>query len=104
MYPTVNGAYTELFAGVSEDVNLEKTGSWSKFTIFYQRSAKHPVNRVSHCSCPLGSVRKHQERPARGIQARRRGRDRHSTKILGMVGGTDQLLCIILKFAFSLHD
>ncbi|KAI0392328.1 short-chain dehydrogenase [Xylariaceae sp. FL0594] len=27
-YPTVNGAYTELFAGVSDQVTLEKTGSW----------------------------------------------------------------------------
>ncbi|KAI1818756.1 short-chain dehydrogenase [Poronia punctata] len=27
-YPTVNGAYTELFAGVSDQVNLDKTGSW----------------------------------------------------------------------------
>ncbi|KAI0018959.1 hypothetical protein F4780DRAFT_748572 [Xylariomycetidae sp. FL0641] len=27
-YPTINGAYTELFAGVSEDVTLEHTGGW----------------------------------------------------------------------------
>ncbi|KAI0596494.1 putative short-chain dehydrogenase [Biscogniauxia sp. FL1348] len=27
-YPSVNGAYTELFAGLSPDITLEKTGSW----------------------------------------------------------------------------
>jgi hypothetical protein len=29
-YPTVNGAYTELFAGISDDVSIEKSGAWSK--------------------------------------------------------------------------
>jgi retinol dehydrogenase-12 len=28
MYPSINGAYTELFAGISPEVTLEKTGSW----------------------------------------------------------------------------
>ncbi|KAI4865266.1 short-chain dehydrogenase [Hypoxylon rubiginosum] len=28
VYPPIYGAYTELFAGLSEDVTLEKTGSW----------------------------------------------------------------------------
>lgn len=30
LHPQVNGAYTELFAGLSPDVTMEKTGSWSK--------------------------------------------------------------------------
>ena len=29
-YPTIYGAYTELFAGTSPDVTLEKTGCWSE--------------------------------------------------------------------------
>ena len=28
VYPPVNGAYTELFAGLSKDVTLDKSGSW----------------------------------------------------------------------------
>lgn len=30
-YPAVNGACTELFAGLSPDVTLERSGDWSKF-------------------------------------------------------------------------
>jgi NAD(P)-dependent dehydrogenase (short-subunit alcohol dehydrogenase family) len=29
-YPTVNGAYTELFAGLSPDVTMKRSGGWSK--------------------------------------------------------------------------
>ncbi|CAM1508663.1 Fc.00g055110.m01.CDS01 [Cosmosporella sp. VM-42] len=28
LYPLINGAYTELFAGLSDEVTMEKTGSW----------------------------------------------------------------------------
>ncbi|KAL9107244.1 MAG: hypothetical protein Q9227_007868 [Pyrenula ochraceoflavens] len=28
LYPTVNGAYTELFAGLSPEAGMEKTGAW----------------------------------------------------------------------------
>jgi hypothetical protein len=28
VYPPINGAYTELFAGLSPDVTLEKSGAW----------------------------------------------------------------------------
>jgi retinol dehydrogenase-12 len=28
LHDPINGAYTELFAGLSEEVTLEKTGSW----------------------------------------------------------------------------
>jgi len=31
LYPTVNGAYTELFAGLSDEVTMDRTGAWSKF-------------------------------------------------------------------------
>lgn len=30
MYPPLNGAYTELFAGLSPEVNIENTGCWGK--------------------------------------------------------------------------
>ena len=30
MYPPVNGAYTELFAGLSPDITLSNTGCWGK--------------------------------------------------------------------------
>lgn len=30
MYPPINGAYTELFGGLSPDITLSKTGCWSK--------------------------------------------------------------------------
>lgn len=32
LYPQVYGAYTELFSGLSPEVTLEKTGSWSEFS------------------------------------------------------------------------
>jgi retinol dehydrogenase 12 len=31
LYPTINGAYTELFAGLSDEVTMDRTGAWSKF-------------------------------------------------------------------------
>lgn len=31
MYPALYGAYTELWAGLSDEVTLESSGSWSKF-------------------------------------------------------------------------
>ena len=30
MYPPVNGAYTELFGGLSPDITLSETGCWGK--------------------------------------------------------------------------
>jgi retinol dehydrogenase-12 len=30
-YPPIKGAYTELFAGLSEKVTLEHTGGWGKY-------------------------------------------------------------------------
>ena len=29
-YPVLLGAYTELFAGISPEITLEKSGSWSE--------------------------------------------------------------------------
>ncbi|KAI2465640.1 hypothetical protein F4781DRAFT_408401 [Annulohypoxylon bovei var. microspora] len=29
-YPSINGAYTLLYAGLSSEITLEKTGSWGK--------------------------------------------------------------------------
>lgn len=33
LWPVVYGAYTELFAGLSPKVTIEKTGAWSKFSL-----------------------------------------------------------------------
>lgn len=33
LYPSVNGAYTELYAGLSPEITLEKTGSWGESSI-----------------------------------------------------------------------
>lgn len=30
MYPPLNGAYTELFAGLSPEITIEKTGCWGE--------------------------------------------------------------------------
>lgn len=35
MYPPVNGAYTELFAGLSPDITLSNTGCWGKCSLPY---------------------------------------------------------------------
>jgi len=32
LHPVINGAYTELFAGLSDQVTLDQTGAWSKST------------------------------------------------------------------------
>lgn len=34
MYPPKMGAYTELYGGLSPDITLDKTGSWSEFITF----------------------------------------------------------------------
>ncbi|KAF4126430.1 Short-chain dehydrogenase, partial [Geosmithia morbida] len=34
LFPSVYGAYTELFAGFSPEVTMEKTGAWSRFPSF----------------------------------------------------------------------
>jgi hypothetical protein len=31
LHPPIYGAYTELFAGLSPEVTIEKSGAWSKF-------------------------------------------------------------------------
>ena len=31
LHPTINGAYTELFAGLSDKVAMDRTGAWSKW-------------------------------------------------------------------------
>lgn len=34
-YPAVYGAYTELWAGVGDEVTMEATGSWGEFPFFF---------------------------------------------------------------------
>lgn len=31
LYPSINGAYTELFAGLSPEITIEKSGSWGEY-------------------------------------------------------------------------
>jgi NAD(P)-dependent dehydrogenase (short-subunit alcohol dehydrogenase family) len=33
LYPSINGAYTELFAGLSSKITIEETGAWGKCSI-----------------------------------------------------------------------
>lgn len=42
-YAPIYGAYTELFAGLSPKVTMEKNGAWSRFTPFRK------VDRVVKC-------------------------------------------------------
>lgn len=39
LYPSVYGAYTELFAGLAPEVTLEKSGSWGTFSFFLSLSS-----------------------------------------------------------------
>lgn len=32
-YPSINGAYTELFAAFSEEITIENSGMWGKYCI-----------------------------------------------------------------------
>lgn len=38
LHPSIYGAYTELFAGLSPKVTIEKSGSWGKFSFGYRMS------------------------------------------------------------------
>lgn len=42
LYPSIYGAYTELFAGLSPDVKSEHNGSWSKWFSFFAGVEKWP--------------------------------------------------------------
>jgi retinol dehydrogenase-12 len=37
LHPTINGAYTELFAGLSDEVSMDRTGTWSKWLFSLRR-------------------------------------------------------------------
>lgn len=45
LYPPLSGAYTELFAGLSPDVDISNTGCWGE--LYFTR----PVYIISLCSC-----------------------------------------------------
>jgi retinol dehydrogenase-12 len=43
MYPPVNGAYTELFGGLSPDITLSNTGCWGKFFLILPVLGRHKI-------------------------------------------------------------
>lgn len=43
MYPPLSGAYTELYAGLSPDITIEKTGCWGEFSV---TSCDYPLSLV----------------------------------------------------------
>ena len=34
-YPSINGAYTEIFAGLSPEISMRESGEWGEFLSFY---------------------------------------------------------------------
>lgn len=88
MYPPVKGAYTELFAGLSPEVNIENSGCWGKFSpspvprrieIIYQIAVPLPLDKFNliciltllhicshsvwpHLSYPRGHGVRHEDR------------------------------------------
>ncbi|KAI0874586.1 hypothetical protein GGS24DRAFT_333823 [Hypoxylon argillaceum] len=53
LHPAINGAYTELFAGLSPEVTMEKTGAW--VAPFGRFSKQFPVPLITR-STPLGLI------------------------------------------------
>jgi retinol dehydrogenase 12 len=51
LYPAVNGAYSELFAGLSPVVTMEKTGSYSKPSILLLGDRKFSATYLDRGSC-----------------------------------------------------
>lgn len=53
-YPTIKGAYTEIFAATSPEVTLEKSGAWGKEK---PKHAYTPYNHVIELINYSGSIR-----------------------------------------------
>lgn len=43
-YPVVNGAYTELFAGLAPAITMRETGGWGGFPFFFLHVFTHSIN------------------------------------------------------------
>ena len=46
LFPPIYGAYTQLFAGLSPDVSLEKSGAWSEFSLPFFLPSSRRVARM----------------------------------------------------------
>lgn len=57
--PPVYGAYTQLFAGLSDEVTLEKSGSWSKFPQAFLCTAMTYILTEHEHSRTMGSLQRH---------------------------------------------
>lgn len=73
VYPPINGAYTELFAGISSDVTLEKSGAWIE-----------PWGRFDAQRADLENGSKSKAEGGTGI----------AEEFLEVVGGGSQAVCL----------
>jgi hypothetical protein len=64
-YPSINGAYTELFAAFSENITTENSGIWGTYRIACRRGMM-----LTALSGSVGSIHAHAPRPAEGSFAR----------------------------------
>lgn len=74
MYPPLNGAYTELFAGLSPEITVEKTGCWGEFSLAHyflkDLSAQNTkISQLSHSDEFIPSVATWILRPGRKERA-----------------------------------
>ena len=86
LHTPIYGAYTELYAGLSPDVTIERNGAWSK-SLGY-----HTGDSADSNSCTMGTVHAIPQRCGSSRQARVGRRDRHSNQILGLDRRADQAL------------
>ena len=90
-YPPINGAYTEIFAGLSPAITMKETGDWGKFLILiYSLTDSTGMESCStnpwiQCfSCPLGPTSSHPPRLTGRDQDGGRGREWLCEEILGV--------------------
>lgn len=66
-YPPINGAYTEIFAGLSPTITMKETGDWGEFLLLYSLTEMESFSTNSQFQCfsrPLGPTSSHPPRLA----------------------------------------
>ena len=90
-FPPINGAYTEIFAGLSPTITIKETGDWGEFLILLYSMTDFigmgscSTNLLIQCfSDPLGPTPPYSQRLVRRDQDRSRGREWLCEEILGV--------------------
>ena len=84
-YPPINGAYTQLFAGLSPEATIEKSGSWGKYSSFFYNIPSELIDsNILFCSCTLRSILSYSRRLGGSDEDRSRGWQWRGEEVLGL--------------------